>query len=191
MKSSTHSIQSKQLADSWSSFLSAWDWDYFVTFTYRNPCIVGEKIERDLSGFLYQWAALEAEKRGLAKRRKPRNKTAYGGASGSRGGDAPCPPSWTGPFARVATKSDRNRATGVLAIEAHQSGALHAHGLVKSPAWFPLSIKTGHSAWFDRHGWIQIEQPSSQEAINRYCSKYTVKGGEIVLGPYLSRTPHC
>lgn len=188
MDSTLHRIQNNAVAQGWCDFIGRWQWDYFTTNTYRTPCFGIEKAQRDLSFWLYQWGAHEAESRGLAKRKK--TASALDGSSGGGVVDlvptASPPPRWTGAYTRVRNVSMANRPVGIMAIEPHKSGAYHAHVLVRSPDWFPLSIKTGHAAWFKRHGGIRIESPNTQKAVSAYCSKYVVKGGEIILSPYLA-----
>jgi hypothetical protein len=35
--------------------------------------------------------------------------------------------------------------------------------------------------WFDRHGYCRIEKPKSSAAVQAYCAKYLLKGGDVAL----------
>lgn len=66
-------------------------------------------------------------------------------------------------------------------MEAHKSGARHAHALVATSAEFRYR---GPSAlWFERNGWNQFDPVRSAEAAGRYAGKYATKElGVIRLG---------
>lgn len=194
MKHSTfrERINTNELAREYAQFVeSLCTWDYFVTVTYRNPQRCLEKVQRDAENFPWQWSLLDALEAGHARRR-------IVGASHPAAGSSPeghaSPPlqqvRWSGPYVKCRDKSYRTRPMFVMAIEPHKSGALHAHGLIRSPDWFPLSIKAGNKAWHDRHrAWVSIEVPQSQRHVSAYCGKYVLKGGEIVLGANLQKVP--
>jgi hypothetical protein len=80
-------------------------------------------------------------------------------------------------------------AVGVVALEPHQSGQPHGHGL--------LSIEGGvvggeivslGRLWRDYrgNGWIRLEEPRSQEDVTGYCAKYMAKdASELVFSSSL------
>lgn len=174
-------INSKAVAEAWAGFLEILcRWDYFVTLTYRKPQYGLEKVQRDVEWFPYQWAGHDAEELGLAYRKnRPPPKPGMDQPSGG-------PPRWAGQWAKCRDRSHQTRPMCVLAIEPHKSGALHAHGLVRSPDWFPLTIAGGNRAWYGLHqSGLKIERPKSQGHVARYCGKYVVKGGEIILSENL------
>lgn len=80
---------------------------------------------------------------------------------------------------------------GVIALEPHQSGQPHGHGL--------LSIQggvVGEDYWllgwlwreYPGNGWIRLEEPRSQEDVTGYCAKYMAKDvSELVISSSLKR----
>jgi hypothetical protein len=71
----------------------------------------------------------------------------------------------------------------VLAIERGKTDRhVHCHMLlaggdaVGHARWEPWADR-----WRERHGYIRIEKPENKAAVQTYCSKYVIKGGELQL----------
>ncbi|MGH8223309.1 MAG: rolling circle replication-associated protein [Woeseiaceae bacterium] len=75
----------------------------------------------------------------------------------------------------------------VLAWEWQKRGVIHFHALVGDVA--DLNERARRLTWMDRWnelaGIARIEAIESHEAVERYCSKYITKGGQIDLSSTL------
>ncbi len=70
-------------------------------------------------------------------------------------------------------------ARAFLAVEPHQSGDLHIHGIVAGmpPGWRP-EIPLPWDIWsglFKRFGRAKVEACNTHEAVTAYCAKYVLK----------------
>jgi hypothetical protein len=80
---------------------------------------------------------------------------------------------------------------GIAGIEPHKSGRLHAHLVVGHPDLDLAAAEFGQvrqdirQIAQDLYGWSKVEVARSAEGVTAYCSKYLVKGGELVLSPGL------
>ncbi len=70
--------------------------------------------------------------------------------------------------------------TWVRGLEYQKRSVIHYHALFKDA--HGLRRLDLMDWWYDHAGIARIEATTSQEAVRRYVSKYTVKGGEIDLG---------
>lgn len=82
------------------------------------------------------------------------------------------------------------RATqGVVALEPHQSGQPHGHGLLSiQGGLLGQEIATLSRLWRDYrgNGWIRLEVPRSQDDVARYAAKYMAKNvSELVMSTTL------
>ena len=68
------------------------------------------------------------------------------------------------------------------ALERQRREAPHFHALLGGAGLSELRRLSWMDTWQDLAGFARIEQPRSLEAVQRYCTKYVVKGGEIDLG---------
>jgi hypothetical protein len=70
----------------------------------------------------------------------------------------------------------------VIALEPHKSGSMHGHALLDVGGLSMGDIKRLHPLWFDRHGYVRLEEPHSQEDVSGYCGKYMAKDlGELIF----------
>ena len=75
-----------------------------------------------------------------------------------------------------------------VALERHKSGILHLHALIGSKE----NLNTSASRvdwkewWYRNFGIARIEEPTEQNGVAAYCTKYVVKGGEIELSDNLA-----
>lgn len=81
--------------------------------------------------------------------------------------------------------------SGVIALEPHQSGQPHGHGLlsIEGGLVYP-DIATLCQLWrsFQGNGYIRLEEPRSQEDVTRYSAKYMAKDvSELVMSASLGR----
>ena len=81
----------------------------------------------------------------------------------------------------------------VNGIERHKSGWPHSHALVRFPGVDvsdPLQLNLAYwQRWIsDKVGWSRLDRPRVQGDVVRYCTKYVVKGGDLVLSDNLSPT---
>jgi len=81
-----------------------------------------------------------------------------------------------------------NVSRAFLAVEPHQSGDLHIHGLVsgRGPGWRP-ELDLPWDIWkglFKRFGRAKVGACNSQEAVSGYCSKYLLKEQSRVCDYY-------
>jgi hypothetical protein len=138
------------------------EWTLFMTLTF-DPLVMAGTSE----------AALEAGRRQLA---------------------VPAVSRWTAMrrfryFLEHASDVVGRPTVGVVALEPHQSGQPHGHGL--------LSIEGGvvggeivslSRLWreYRGNGWIRLEEPRSQEDVTGYCAKYMAKdASELVFSSSL------
>lgn len=84
--------------------------------------------------------------------------------------------------------------TWCVALEYQRRGVAHFHCLLAEPALIELHKASWHLAqngrwqnelnelWLDLAGFARVHRIDNLEAVQRYVSKYVVKGGEIDLG---------
>jgi predicted DNA-binding transcriptional regulator AlpA len=66
--------------------------------------------------------------------------------------------------------------------EYQQRGVLHFHGLLSGPRAATLDLRRCQDQWFRLGGQARIERPKSQQAVQRYITKYVLRGVEIDFG---------
>jgi len=167
----------------WAELLSRYTWDVFATLTYANPVWAGEKVVRDFRRWLWRWQFETALERGLAASRTIERRDAYGRIRDTH-------EKVTGPWYNSYRKG-RADPVWVLGVEAHQSGTLHAHAIIRWSVQLPdLERRLGWDLWKGAGhanglglGFARIEPPRGQDDVAGYVSKYVVKGGEITLSP--------
>lgn len=155
----------------WLELLTRYRWDCFATLTYDPRRRVGLgspsgwKVTRDVSTWMSRWMGDCAVNRGWARWEDDR------GGQRLRG--------WY--WNRV--REGRDASVWALGIEAHRSGALHGHVLIKFPACFgKVDRSEGWKLWFEWHGRADLEPPRSQAHVSEYVLKYVLKdGSELVL----------
>lgn len=81
----------------------------------------------------------------------------------------------------------------VNAIERHKSGWPHSHALVRFPDVdladpLQLSLATWQKRVAETGGFCRLDRPRVQADVVSYCTKYVVKGGDLVLSDNLSPT---
>ena len=181
--STPHPLTTKHIREGWTELLSRYEWDCFATLTFKNARRDPFEVVNAFRIWLYKWSLREAESRHLAfieKRGAQDNRQ----NSSSRKRDR-----ITGPFVR-AWKRGKAVPIWVLGIEAHRTGSLHLHAIIKSrPFLSDLTRRVGWEIWKldGSHGGMgmglaRLEPPRSQGDVRGYVSKYVTKGGEIVLG---------
>ena len=69
----------------------------------------------------------------------------------------------------------------ILAVEKQTRGVLHFHALINQP----IDYKLVHSFWNEHCGFAWAEPTEDLKKVVDYCTKYIVKGGEII--PYLTK----
>lgn len=180
--STSNHLDRDRVSRGWRSLLCRESWDYLCTLTYRLPVLAPEKVERDIRAWVHAWALSEAVERGLVNVRHLELRDGYGRKLGDRR-------RVDGPGRRAL--SDRP-PVWVAGIEPHRSGSLHAHVMLRAPAWCqPYHVRLGGPAWWqddaiDRgrrnsRGWARLERPRSAEDVAGYVAKYLIKGGEVVI----------
>jgi hypothetical protein len=90
------------------------------------------------------------------------------------------------------TSRTLERATvGVIALEPHESGQPHGHGLLDTEGGVVgQEVAQLGRLWRDYpgNGWIRLEEPRSQEDVTGYCAKYLAKdASELVFSSSLKR----
>lgn len=70
----------------------------------------------------------------------------------------------------------------VRASESQRRGVIHFHAMIGGPKVDELRRLSWMDEWADLAGWARIEPPRSAVAVQWYCAKYVVKGGEVDLG---------
>lgn len=95
-----------------------------------------------------------------------------------------------GYFLEHASKVVGRPTVGVVALEPHQDGQPHGHGLLAIQGGVVGSeIGALGGLWRDYrgNGWIRLEVPRSQEDVTGYCAKYMAKdASELVFSRSLS-----
>lgn len=75
----------------------------------------------------------------------------------------------------------------VVAIEHHKSEWPHCHPLLRvSGGLAPGTIRDLGQAWFQRHGWADLERPKAPRAVAEYAAKYLSKDlgrGDVLFWP--------
>lgn len=76
---------------------------------------------------------------------------------------------------RCISRLTRGRA--FVAVEPHQSGGIHAHGLIGLPLVAPVKVpaKCFFQEFYDHFGRSKVELCNSRQAVANYCAKYVVK----------------
>ncbi len=83
----------------------------------------------------------------------------------------------------------------VRALELQRREVIHYHALLGGGGVSELHRLSWMDEWSDVAGWARIERPRSDQAVRRYCGKYTLKGGDVDVGgpdmhdPPVSRWP--
>lgn len=95
-------------------------------------------------------------------------------------------------FLKEAYGALRRPVDGIIALETHENGSYHAHGLLAPARGLQEGdIATVGQVWFRRHGYfkcVRIEGPKTAEEKAVYCSKYMSKdAGDLVLSRGLVR----
>jgi len=75
----------------------------------------------------------------------------------------------------------------VVAIELQGNEWPHAHPLLRLRGGLgPGAISALGQAWFQRHGWAQLERPKEARAVAEYAAKYLSKDldrGDVIFWP--------
>jgi hypothetical protein len=78
---------------------------------------------------------------------------------------------------------------GVIALEPHQSGQPHGHGLLSIEGGVVgTEIASLHALWkgYPGNGWMRLEEPRSPADVAGYCAKYMAKDvSELVFSSAL------
>lgn len=145
--------QRAAMVESWGGFLSRWEWDWFVTLTFRPHR--GKKVG-SRSRLPHPEQADKLFRLWISRL----NRHLYGNHCWKKGMGV----GW------------------VRASEPHQSGALHYHALLTGTGVTDARRLDWKDDWYALAGFSRIEPPSSQDAVQAYCAKYVAKGGEIDFG---------
>jgi len=96
-----------------------------------------------------------------------------------------------GYFLEARSGGLRRHTTGVIALEPHQSGQPHGHGLLSIEGGLVgQEIAALSRLWreYPGNGYIRLEPPRSQEDVTRYAAKYMAKDvSELVMSSSLGR----
>lgn len=140
-------------AESWRDFLGRWEWDWFVTLTFRPHR--GKRV-----GSRARLPHPEQTDKLFRLWISKLNRHLYGNHWSKKGIGV----GW------------------VRASEPHKSGALHYHALLTGTGVTDARRLDWKDEWFSLAGFSRIEPPKSQDAVQAYCAKYLVKEGEIDFG---------
>lgn len=148
----------RRLQNGWVCFLSRWTWDWFCTFTF-DP-----KKHSSPNGLIHPEKATKAFRLFVHEL----NTRLYG-------------------------KNWKRRDESVhfaLAVEFHKSGVIHMHALIGAERDLNEVARRMEMKewWYENFGIARIEKPDDAGDVQAYCSKYVVKGGEIVLSDNLRST---
>jgi hypothetical protein len=88
-------------------------------------------------------------------------------------------------FLDHASEAVGRPTVGVIAVEPHQGGQPHGHGLVAIEGGVVCGQIVGLAGlWhgYRGNGWIRLEEPRSQQDVAGYCAKYMAKdASELVF----------
>jgi hypothetical protein len=92
-------------------------------------------------------------------------------------------------FLEHAGKAVGRPTVGVIALEDHQAGQPHGHGLLGSEGGVvggEIVALGGLWREYPGNGWIRLEVPRSREDVTLYCAKYMAKdASELVFSSCL------
>lgn len=96
-------------------------------------------------------------------------------------------------FLEASSRALKRPTSGVIALEPHQSGQPHGHGLLSiEGGLLGQEIRVLGRLWRDYpgNGWIRLEIPRSQQDVAHYSAKYMAKHvSELVMSSSLGRRP--
>lgn len=152
-------VNQRAVRDGWASMLNRVPWSLFVTLTFdpkRYPRSGPESWLSSWSWFQHAWLSEAAIAAGQAWR----DQAGY----------------IRGPWAN-AWRHGRGRPMWALALEPHNDGRLHAHGLLKFPPGVErLDFAEGQKLWAANRGkWCRFEVPRSHDHVCGYVAKYILK----------------
>lgn len=97
-----------------------------------------------------------------------------------------------GYFLEHASGAVGRPTVGVIALEEHQSGQPHGHGLVGIEGGVvggEIGLLSRLWRRYKGNGWIRLEEPRSQQDVAAYCAKYMAKdASELVFSRSLQRS---
>ena len=95
-------------------------------------------------------------------------------------------------FLEHSSRVLEHETAGVIALEPHESGQPHGHGLLfVEGGVVGDEFGTLGRLWreYPGNGWIRLEEPRSQEDVAGYCAKYLAKdASELVFSSSLKRS---
>ncbi len=176
-------ITDAAVREGYAELLGRYDWDVFATLTYGGRVWCPEKVERNFRSWIFRWQEQTAEERCMCSVSWRRRTDGYGrvvGQTAKRRG------TWWNAY-----RAGRAFPTWVLGIEAHRSGLLHAHAIIRWSRALPdLRWRLGHELWRNPkseggfgHGLNRVVPPKNCNHVAGYVAKYVVKGGDLVFSP--------